>query len=390
MKRMICSGVIALLVASVPAFAQPPVPDFFGAAAQVGPETVGTQRDTNVRAAEMQQLHKRLAAGVVGKALTKPVTVQLSQTERSRIDDTRRAAEQRYLVGVSRTIGTTVDFSAARSLGKRTAALSLGAARGTGDGGFVWTAAVRVPGATALRLRLTGVDLAPGSALYVFNNAGQAFGPYTGRGPLATGEMHTNTVFGEELRIQLHSSAKAERAPRLTIAEVGVMGARFAIPRYGVKGVFDASEIGSRTDYASNLCSNNADCIVNAACQSSSVVSAAKDAIATMLFQSGASYYICTGGLIADSVTTSVIPYFLTANHCISSSGEASSLETYFDYQTTCSSPNCTQPYNNAGETVGATLKYASSTSDVSLIQLSSAPTTPESTGAPTVVATSP
>ena len=32
-----------------------------------------------------------------------------------------------------------------------------------------------------------------------------------------------------------------------------------------------------------------------------------------MLFQSGASYYICTGGLVADNVTTSVIPYFLTA-----------------------------------------------------------------------------
>ena len=34
----------------------------------------------------------------------------------------RRAAEQRYQVGVSKQLGATIDFSAARSLGKRTAA----------------------------------------------------------------------------------------------------------------------------------------------------------------------------------------------------------------------------------------------------------------------------
>jgi lysyl endopeptidase len=93
-----------------------------------------------------------------------------------------------------------------------------------------------------------------------------------------------------------------------------------------------------------------------------------------MLFQSGSSFYICTGGLIADTVTTSVIPFFLTAHHCISTSGEASSLETYFDYETTCSNPNCTQPFNNTGDTVGATIKASGSTSDYTLLQLASTP----------------
>ena len=77
-------------------------------------------------------------------------------------------------------------------------------------------------------------------------------------------------------------------------------------------------------------------------------------------------------------MTTSVIPYFLTANHCISSGAEASIVETYFDYQTTCSNPNCTQPYNNNGETIGATIKSGSSATDHTLLQLSSAPTTPD------------
>ena len=368
MKRIVLFGVIAL--AALPGFAAQP--DFFGPAPQANPETVGTPRDLNARAVEMKALQQRLAAGKVEKALSRPIVLQLTAAERSRIDNASRS-QGRYLVGVAKPVGTTINFSPARALDKRIAPLSVGAARGTGSDGFVWTAEVRVPGATALRLHLTGVDLPRGAELYVYNLAGQAFGPYTGRGPLGDGVLHTNTVFGEQLLLQVHSPVNGERAPQLTLAEVGVMGARFAAPRYRPEGVFDAGDLGAISK-ASNLCSANASCVVNAACQSSSVVNTAKDAVAGMLFQSGASFYICTGGLIADTVTTSVIPYFLTAHHCISSSGEAASLETYFDYETTCSNPNCTQPYNNTGDTVGATIKASGSTSDYTLLQLASMP----------------
>ena len=379
MKRMICIGVVALSLAAVPGFAQ--VPDFFQPLAEAQMEVVGTQREPGARAAEMRQLQERLAASRVEKALTRPIVAQLTTAERLQIDDTNRV-EKKFQVGIAKKVGHSVDFSAAQSLGKGTAALSLGAARGNGENGFVWTSAVRVPGATALRLHLTGVDLPRGSALYVYNLAGQAFGPYTGRGPLGDGVLHTNTVFGEQLLLQLHAPANAERAPRLTVENIGVMGARFAAPRYSENGAIDLGKIKAQTEAASNLCSYNADCVVNAACQSSSVVSTAKDAIASILYLSGGSYYICTGGLIADTVTTTVVPLFLTANHCVSRSAEASSVETYFDYETTCNSPNCTQPYNNTGETVGSTLLAGSSTTDVTLLQLSAAPTTPDGVAA--------
>jgi lysyl endopeptidase len=372
MKRIVCFAVIAWALLVIPGFAAPPDLDFL-VGPQAFPETVGTPRDPGARAAEMKSLQERLAAGAVEKAMSRPIVIQLTAAERNRIDDTRRAEQQRYMVGVAKTVGTAIDFAPARTLGKRAADLSLGAARGTGDAGFVWTAEVRVPGATALRLHLTGLDLPSGSELYVYNLAGQAFGPYTGRGPLGDGELHTNTVFGEKLLLQVHSTAAGERAPRLTLAEVGVMGARFAAPRYQPEGVFNSSDLGAIAK-ASNLCAINANCIVNAACQSNSAVNVAKDAVASILYLSGASYYICTGGLVADTNTTTVIPYFLTAHHCVSTSGEASSVETYFDYETTCSNPNCAQPYNNTGDTVGATIKATGSGSDYSLIQLSSIP----------------
>ncbi len=369
MKRTICS-VLLLLLAAAPGFAQVPLPDFLVSGASVEAEVVGTPRDPGARAMEMLELQQRLAASRVEKAVQQPLVIQLTASERNLIDNLNDRLEKRYQVGITRKLGGT----AASSVG--TGGMNLGAARATREGS-VWTAAVRVPGATALRLRLAGVDLA-GSELYVYNLKGQAFGPYTGRGQLGDGVLHTNTVFGEQILVQVHTPADAARAPRFAIAEVGIMGARFAAPRYGPKGVSEDGGLGSITAQASNLCSINADCVINAACQSSSVVNTAKDAVASILFQSGQSFFICTGGLIADSVTTSVIPFFLTANHCISSSGEASSVETYFDYQTTCSSPNCTQPYNNVGETVGSTLVAGSSNTDVTLLRLSTAPTTPD------------
>lgn len=363
MKRTISMAALLLTVA-VPSFAD--VANFFQ---MLGPsadtEVVGTPRDSKDRAIAMQELQERLAASRVEKAAKQPVVLQLTEAERRQIDDLDRV-EKKWQVGISRTLGNTAASSVGDFQG-------MGATRSTRDG-FVWTASVRVPGATALRLKLTGVDLPAGSELYVYNLAGQAFGPYTGRGPLKTGVLYTNTVFGQEILLQLHSR-NAERAPRFHVAEVGIMGARFAVPRYGEKGPFEVDGMKGYAAQASNLCSNNADCVVNAACQSSAVVNTAKDAIAGMLFQSGASYYICTGGLIADTVATSVIPFFITANHCISTSNEAASLETYFDYETTCSNPNCTQPYNNVGETVGSTLVAGSSNTDVTLVRLSSTPT---------------
>jgi lysyl endopeptidase len=339
---------------------------------QVQPETVGSPRDPADHAAGMRQLQERLTARQVERGLRSPLAVGLSAAERQSVNDLGRR-EMKYFVGVAKPIGIQVDFAAARGLGAGVADLAMGTLRGNGDGGFVWTAAVASADATALRLHIKGLDLPAGAALYVYNRQGHAFGPYTRRGPLGTGELHTNTVFGGELLIQLQSDGRRP-VPAFEIAQVGVMGERFRAARY--------SPEGRPGPAAEAFCAGvNASCVQNAACQSSGAVSTAKDAVAGMLFQSGGGYYICTGGLLADTVTTSVIPYFLTANHCIGSSGEASSLETFFDYETTCSNPDCDQSvYNTTGHTIGATILSTSSTSDYTLMRLASTPVTPDGT----------
>src|SRR4029079_7774973 len=65
-------------------------------------------------------------------------------------------------------------------------------------------------------------------------------------------------------------------------------------------------------------------------------------------------------------------PYLLTANHCISTQAEATTLTAFFDYLSTgC---NSVSNLGNAPRTTGATLLAASSTSDFSFLRLNANP----------------
>jgi lysyl endopeptidase len=148
------------------------------------------------------------------------------------------------------------------------------------DGGVAWSGVVRSPGASALRLHFSSFELPEGAELYVYGPERQAFGPYTGRGPIDDGALWTNTVWGEEARLLLRLPAGARA--RLVLASVGYLGNAFR---------------GASAAVAS-LCPGNASCVVNADCAPiPSAIQPAKDAVADMLFASGAFYYLCSGGL---------------------------------------------------------------------------------------------
>jgi lysyl endopeptidase len=306
--------------------------------------------DVSNRAAEQAELHRSLVARESAKGLSKAIELKLTPEEKAEAE--ARVVDGRLRVGIEKPVGLEL------RLGHMTKFGALGAGS---EGDFVWSGRVSAPGATAMRLHLAPFDLPEGAELYIYSGDGQAFGPYTGRGPLDEGEIWTNAIFGDEVRLQVRVAAEEAGQARVVIRDVGYLGS----------GVMATTA----------FCSDNASCVVNAGCVSVSAVADARDAVAHMLFASGGFYYICTGGLIADSDTSSVVPYFLTANHCISRSSEASSLETYFDYETTCSNPNCTAPYpwptgTRNPDTLGATIVAGNRTNDFTLLRLSSAPTT--------------
>lgn len=101
-------------------------------------------------------------------------------------------------------------------------------------------------------------------------------------------------------------------------------------------------------------------------------------AVARMLFTVDGGTAACSGTLLNDLDPNTNIPYFLTARHCISTQSVASTLETYWFYQT----KHCTQGQPNVWDLPsdvkvipgGATLLDSLSASDMTLLRLDSTP----------------
>jgi lysyl endopeptidase len=314
--------------------------------------------DREAHFADMHALQGRLSSARIELADSAPLLVQVTPDERATV--TRgRAMERKMRVGLVKELSVPLDFSSSRVAPHRAVMHdTFGAVRGRDDGGFDWSGVVRSPDASALRVHLTNVDLPDGAELYVYTRDGMAFGPYTGKGPNGTGEFWTNTVAGAEVIVHLRAAGSG--APSFTIAGIGYLTEEFAMAR-NLKPVTNAAN--------TKPCGYNADCVVDAACGAmNGAVSVASNAVAHMLFASGAYLYICSGGLVADSDSSTNIPYFMTANHCISRASEAASLETFFFYKAS-SCQACPDP--GAASTTGASLVSSNRTGDYTLLRLS-------------------
>ncbi len=87
--------------------------------------------------------------------------------------------------------------------------------------------------------------------------------------------------------------------------------------------------------------------------------------------------YLCTGGLLADTVAATQIPYFYTADHCISNQTLANTMNFYWNYETTTCGTAATLATLPSPQTGGATYLYSENSStgtDISLVRINSAP----------------
>ncbi|WCM93881.1 serine protease [Acidovorax sp. NCPPB 2350] len=97
-----------------------------------------------------------------------------------------------------------------------------------------------------------------------------------------------------------------------------------------------------------------------------------RNAVARMTFVEGGRLRLCTGTLLNDRDATRT-PYFITANHCISTQTVASTLQTDWFFR----SPTCNSRMLSASAAVrtgGATLLYASGDTDTAFLRLNEAP----------------
>jgi hypothetical protein len=210
-----------------------------------------------------------------------------------------------------------------------------------------WVTAIEVEGAGRLRMRLDQVVLPPDLTLWVYGASGHPV-PFDASLKDPDGRLWTPSVDGEKIFLEVELSATAES--RFEIAAIGHM----------MRPV----------ETHATSCLTDSTCVSTQQFENVRVLEAAS---AQLQFVSGTGLYVCSGALVNVSEDEGFIPYMLTANHCISTQAEASSLEAYWDYQTsTCS--GSIPPFSSLERSKGATLLATSASSDFSFLKLSSVP----------------
>ena len=278
----------------------------------------------------------------------KQVSVVVSPVEMAAIDEVDRSTSP-LKIGFVKSMTPAINLS---GFGRGTVS-SKGAS-------LVWALLVNAERAGAIRLHVENFNLPDGAELYVYSRAGEAYGPYTGRGPDGNGEFWTTGLFGTEAIVQLRvagsHAAASMNGSTLRITEAGIISPTFTGPE------LDA--------VAASFC-GNVSCIVDASCYAAA--NSIKDAYAKMEWISGAFIYTCTGGLLNDTNPSST-NYFLTANHCLSKSNTAKNVSFYWRFRTSTCNGSCPSnsgwPYKTTGSAVASTNRNG----DYTLLSLNAAP----------------
>ncbi|MCM2315367.1 MAG: serine protease, partial [Thermoanaerobaculia bacterium] len=285
----------------------------------------------------------------------------LSATERASLHS-RLTSGDRLQVGISRALAVPAGFD----LSSRKVIPSDGERVGGGlferhAGRLVWTAGFVSPGAGAVRVRMEHISMPAGAVAYVYNRSGEVHGPYalSGQGP---DPIWTNTLFSNDAFVEIQFPRGVLDLSALSLSISGI--AHLEHESFAPSAVAKTSP-----QQSPGGCFKDVSCVSD---EGVAGVEDAKRAVAQMLFERDGSMFVCSGALV-NTTGGNAIPYFLTANHCVSSAASARSLELFWDYRTaTCDGAEPSR--SNLQRTLGATLLATGSIDqgepDFTLLQL--------------------
>ena len=212
------------------------------------------------------------------------------------------------------------------------------------DGSSLIVFVIRSQGASGTGLHFRDFHLRLRDEVYVYGSGGDSIvcGPFTGNGPWGTGEFWSGTVTGDIAVIEFYSRTGERTAP-FELSEVS--------------HIFDSQawqQLSASPDVLS--------CELDASCYSD----AEKNAVGRIMFNDQG-VYVCTGTLLADSAHDQ-IPYFLTADHCVSSQAIAQTVEVFWFYQTTSCNSGILR--NWVQSTGGSNFLAGSASNDFALLRL--------------------
>jgi lysyl endopeptidase len=312
------------------------------------------------RVVETKDRSEKLTPRLLGNPSSEPSLrislAKLDAREKASID--ARTSQKGVLqVGVGRTM----------TKGQRT--IPLESLRWTVSGGIRHTSiAYTSAEAQALRLGILGDSIPKGVSIYVYGETdGSVYGPYTSQQIRAakldpTVPYWLPIIDGETLRIELQASHTVT-LEGLTF-DPPLISHLISSPRgNSLKNLNDVGKSGS--------------CNIDIACEppSSPTWLSRGNSVAKYYFTTPAGRTgSCTGTLLNSSGAGTPPPYFITANHCISTVAEASSMHFYWFFQRqVCNNP-ATNPTLPLNESLGATYIYSVLANDQTLVRLNTAP----------------
>ena len=233
-------------------------------------------------------------------------------------------------------------------------------------GGEVATFAVTSPGARAIRVAIAA-DRLPASAEVRFfgrKNA-EVFGPFraaevrsrpddasrAGTETPAAELFWSPVIEGDTAGVEVHVASRAEGPFLMRVA--GIQHLMESVQYPDGKRLSDIGDAGA--------------CNIDVRCRTTTpaLLSAA---VAKIIFTEAGSTYLCTGTLLNDTDNSSFIPYFMTANHCVSTQSVANTINSYWFFErATCGGGNPSTVTHFAG---GATLLLTTSDTDATFLQM--------------------
>ena len=221
------------------------------------------------------------------------------------------------------------------------------------SGSWIWGTSVEVEGARALRLELSEVDLPAGARFWVYGADGEARSFDLRR--LAAGRtLFSPVIEGDRIHLEVE-------LPDGALAS----GQGFEIRR--------VHELVRSRGTLQTFASEADSCLQNGECFDASDfpgIEIARDGVVQYFFTSGGSTYVCSAGLLNDNVASTLEPWLLTANHCVSTQSEALSIDSAFFYRyNSCGGGGSTYSLGPQG----ADLIVTSESTDVTLLRATDA-----------------
>jgi PKD repeat protein len=212
--------------------------------------------------------------------------------------------------------------------------------------GAIWQTVVVAPGAYSIQIMFDRFVLPDKAKLFLYDpHYKSVAGAFTRSNMQEDSSFVIADFFGDTLVIEYFEPDQSEFSGEVVIGKIG-------------QAYKDMREMASGSGY------------IDINCPEGYEWQNEKHAVCFITFEDGGNGYMCSGALIND-LKNDGKPYFLTANHCISTKAVATTLVSYFNYEL----QGCGGfPDLNKKSLTGSTLMTTSPLSDYTLLKLSATP----------------